>query len=752
MLAIAALMTGQRVTAQGLYIATDGSTGANDNEGFENLLDDNKVTKWCVTNFVYGSDPIFVEFETPYPIIPVGYTLTTANDTQSYPERNPISWTILAKNEGDKGWTTIASVQNDNTLDAESFHPYEFSIDNTAEYQYFRFEISALTGYGDSGEGIFQLSEFSFKLQKDNQSLYQATVEGIQQKYNYTGSAIDVSSFTVKDADNYPIDPSEYTYSILNQKGEEVQEVINPGMYRLVITPSDSDYKHQKVISFEVYPWSEGTIGGYCGRLGENYGQNVYYYIVNENKVKTLYIKANPGSPEDSYFGMEDYSSDFFDEYATFAPWIEVEAIYQTDECDPEDPDDDVTYFDCYDLSCDIDKVVIGEGVTYIGQGAFCECRGISSVVAPSTLEEIHGWSRLDDTDWWLNHPEGVVYLGSLAWMVKAEAPAPNFLIKDGTVSINAAFLPSSTYENIEDVESVVIPASVKRIDVQSFEDCYSLKTVTIGAGVEYIGSGAFCGCENVTDVYCYANPYYLTWESSALGDFSTGVIKTKCHVLPEYLEYYISEWNADNNNINVDFVGDLAPQLEAKKHAGKFWTTYYNSKKGHRIADSEPAFAYTATYQNNTLTLHKLGKVIPAGTAVIVISECANVSMIVDNESVAEYAVSNDLKGTNEYVDKPYLGTGTFYVLSKLGDDFGFFEYTADFMPAHKAYLLLDGVAQTKGLKMVMEEDDATSVNGELRAKGEDSASAVYDLSGRRFNSQLKKGIYIINGKKVLK
>ncbi len=55
--------------------------------------------------------------------------------------------------------------------------------------------------------------------------------------------------------------------------------------------------------------------------------------------------------------------------------------------------------------------------------------------------------------------------------------------------------------------------------------------------------------------------------------------------------------------------------------------------------------------------------------------------------------------------------------------------------------------------------EDETTSLNEELRVKNEESAPAVYDLSGRKimFNVQcstfngLKKGIYIINGKKVL-
>ena len=54
--------------------------------------------------------------------------------------------------------------------------------------------------------------------------------------------------------------------------------------------------------------------------------------------------------------------------------------------------------------------------------------------------------------------------------------------------------------------------------------------------------------------------------------------------------------------------------------------------------------------------------------------------------------------------------------------------------------------------------DDETTSLNEELRVKSEEFAPAVYDLSGRRinfqlstFNYHLKKGIYIVKGKKVL-
>lgn len=73
----------------------------------------------------------------------------------------------------------------------------------------------------------------------------------------------------------------------------------------------------------------------------------------------------------------------------------------------------------------------------------------------------------------------------------------------------------------------------------------------------------------------------------------------------------------------------------------------------------------------------------------------------------------------------------------------------------AFRAYFDLNAPSYSvKSFKLAFGEDDATSINGELRVKSEES---VYDLSGRKINVQsskvngLKKGTYIVNGKKVL-
>ena len=198
----------------------------------------------------------------------------------------------------------------------------------------------------------------------------------------------------------------------------------------------------------------------------------------------------------------------------------------------------------------------------------------------------------------------------------------------------------------------------------------------------------------------------------------------------------------------NLDLAANLAD--------GNYWTTFYCGHTGYKIDDGENAWAYTAEYDgvNSQLTLHKLGKVIPKQTAVIIVGSDNSISMTACTDA-AENIVSNNLHGVDVRTLKSTLGTGTFYVMGKVGSNFGFFEYTADYMPARKAYLLVNGgKAQVKELNMVFDgSEDATSIDHSPLTI-DHLAGAWYDLSGRKLSGKpTLPGIYVHNGRKeVLK
>jgi len=206
---------------------------------------------------------------------------------------------------------------------------------------------------------------------------------------------------------------------------------------------------------------------------------------------------------------------------------------------------------------------------------------------------------------------------------------------------------------------------------------------------------------------------------------------------------------------------------LTANEADGNMWTTFYCGDAGYDITTGD-ACAYTAKYTydgstnpaTETLTLHKLGTAIAKGEAVIIVSKTSPVSLTKDEDGTK--SGTNDLHGVDVRTSlediKATLGTGTFYVMGKnTSGDFGFFEYTGDYMPARKAYLLVSGSneALARGLTMVFADDNGSAGVSPATVADEDvRAPGWYSLDGRRLEGKPKaKGIFIHNGRKeVLK
>ena len=180
-------------------------------------------------------------------------------------------------------------------------------------------------------------------------------------------------------------------------------------------------------------------------------------------------------------------------------------------------------------------------------------------------------------------------------------------------------------------------------------------------------------------------------------------------------------------------------------------WTTFYCGDAGYRINEEENACAYTATVGDNVITLHLLGKVIPKGTAVIIVGEDNDISMTRDDVSAAEYKVKNDLRGVDMPTARTSLtsnDTETLYMLSNKNDHFGFHSFAGTNVPARKAYFTIPSSANARAFSMVF-EDETTAIR-QLRKANADSR--IYDLNGRAVNgNNLKPGIYVKNGKKVV-
>lgn len=190
---------------------------------------------------------------------------------------------------------------------------------------------------------------------------------------------------------------------------------------------------------------------------------------------------------------------------------------------------------------------------------------------------------------------------------------------------------------------------------------------------------------------------------------------------------------------------------LKASMIDGLCWSTFYCGDAGYRIADGEEACAYTATVSDDKIILHMLGRVIPKGTAVIIVGEGNDISMTRDDASAAEYSAVNDLKG----VDLPTARTSLtsndsyrLYMLSNKNNNFGFHSFAAANVPARKAFFTVPASANARSFSMLFDEE-ATAIRQLRKTVAE---SPVYDLNGRVVRgNNLKPGVYVKNGKKVV-
>ena len=141
-------------------------------------------------------------------------------------------------------------------------------------------------------------------------------------------------------------------------------------------------------------------------------------------------------------------------------------------------------------------SVTIGNNVTSIGARAFRDCTGLTSVTIPNSVTSI-GARAFDNTAWYNNQPDGLVYAGKVAYKYKGSMPSnTTIVLKEGTLGITGY-----AFQGCIGLTSITLPASVTSIGDSAFAHCTGLTSITIPDSVTSIGDGAFEGCSGLTSV-----------------------------------------------------------------------------------------------------------------------------------------------------------------------------------------------------------------------------------------------------------
>ena len=343
-----------------------------------------------------------------------------------------------------------------------------------------------------------------------------------------------------------------------------------------------------------------------------------------------------------------------------------------------------------------------GSSLTSISDYAFFYCENLTSITIPAGVTSIgkdafYGCSNLTS----VSIPAGVTSIGEAAFYYCTNLASIN--IPAGVTSIGA-----DLFSGCSKLASVTIPASVTTIGDGAFRNC-ALTSIEIPASVTSIGMGAFLQCGNLGAI---------TMNSSPL------------------IGYDAFEYIKEGAAVTIN-----APAHDANDYQ---WATFYNENYAFQADDNTQVFK-VALDGTTVELLEVTDKIVNKNTAVVLKSTGTPVMTLTTASS--SDTQGNDLVGTSATITNP----GNAYVLNyTAANGVGFYKLASTgTIEFGKAYLVA-----TAGAREILSFGETTDISEKIKVKSEKSgegSDVIYDIHGRRVNGKPSKGLYIINGKKVV-
>lgn len=306
--------------------------------------------------------------------------------------------------------------------------------------------------------------------------------------------------------------------------------------------------------------------------------------------------------------------------------------------------------------------------------------------------------------------------------------------------------ISSSTFENCKNLKSVRMPKNLYAIWGDAFKGCTALESLEFPNSLAVIHDGAFENCTALSSIICNAT----TPPSCTISAFRNVTTQNVMLNVPKGAEsLYANDecWGTFKSSCNIITLGtsDYAT---------------YCSDVNLDFSEVEGLKAYIASSFNpstGALIITRIDNV-PAGVGVLLKGTAGESYSVPSTTDVS--VVANLMKGnTTSITLDPTTGEYTNFVLSQNSEGvMGFYRFNNSItMPAHKAWLQIPtsaidsgSPAHARGFRFVEEGDEMTGI-ADIE---ENSANSdfIYDLQGRRLNSQPAHGLYIQNGKKIIK
>ena len=388
-------------------------------------------------------------------------------------------------------------------------------------------------------------------------------------------------------------------------------------------------------------------------------------------------------------------------------------------------------------------EIVLPEGLTTIGEGAFSVSYTLRKINFPSTLTSIGQNAFFAAGSWGLYRTPAFHQTYDMSQTKITEL--------DNVFGLQWS------------VEKIVYPETLKTLKGSSVcgADAQSdrLLSITIPAAVETVGQ--FGGPQNLNTIYMhpFVAPAFDQGASGNLGIKSTATIYVPVDATHNYetATGAATPWTA--------YVGQYREQLNI---GATGYITYYLENENFKVPTGCTAYIITGVTPSGSVTTpdqavvkaFTAGKIIPKQTG-FVLQGPANSTVIYEaNVTGTEESVAGNLLiGTA--TEQQFSATGKrFYILANGDQGMGFYKQGTRYgmsikLKAHRAGLRLDeSVARAKSIVFdfdtARQEAETTGIQN-VPTNGKQQDDVVYDLQGRRVTNPTH-GIYIINGKKVIK
>ncbi len=463
-------------------------------------------------------------------------------------------------------------------------------------------------------------------------------------------------------------------------------------------------------------------------------------------------------------------------------------AFYQCDALTSAVVPEGVTAIGQYTFaSCDnLTSVILPETVTSIGQYAFDGCTNLASANLPSKLTGIGTGAFWGTALTSTSIPEGVTVINARAFY-NCES------LKEVTFPVGLTRIQGEAFQNCTSLKELTFPETVTNIEYFAFRGCSKLTTITfLSKSAISAGNLAFADCTHLEDVYSYQES--LETYEGFYGDAFNGSITgyTWLHVPASAIEKYKERepWKNFDEIVTLEeqptsvelkdgetFTNVLEREVETLSYTRSFdntdwqalylpfalsyedWAADFDVARINNMNQYDDDDNGTPDRTVMEVFIVKEGQLQPHTPYLIRAKQTGEKTFTLKNARLyspakRSYTVSSwstlfTFVGTytgvtgEEMVNGGYyaLGDGTLHPAASTTSTLGSYRW---YMKVSGWQTNQQGASEVK-IK-VFDEDDETGIE----ALKEETEMRVYDMQGRRVEKP-SKGMYIVNGKKVL-